>query len=165
MKKFFREFKKFITRGNVLDLAVGVIIGGAFGKIVTSLVNNIIMPVVSLVIGGINFADLKTVITPADEVVGTAENAIYWGAFIQNIVDFVIMAFVIFIIVKVVNRLSTVVEKTVEKTKQKILDKYGKEVEVEEEVAIVEPPKPTVEELLTDIKTILGNNTKTTEDK
>ncbi len=93
----FGEFKKFISRGNVIDLAVGVIIGGAFGKIVTSLVNDIIMPAVGIIIGGQNFEGLTVTI---------GEAVIKYGAFIQNIVDFLIVAFCIFIFVKVVNKLT-----------------------------------------------------------
>jgi len=95
-----KEFKEFALKGNVLDLAVGVIIGGAFGKIVSSLVNDIIMPVIGVLIGGVNFSDLKIVITPA--IGETAEVAILYGSFIQSIVDFLIIAFSIFIFVKVV---------------------------------------------------------------
>jgi large conductance mechanosensitive channel len=90
------EFKAFAMRGNVLDLAVGVIIGGAFGKIVSSLVGDIIMPIVGLFLGGINFADLSF-------TVGSA--VIKWGTFVQNIIDFIIIAFVIFMIVRGANKL------------------------------------------------------------
>lgn len=100
MKKFLTEFKEFISKGNVMDMAVAVIIGGAFGKIVTSLVNDIIMPLISLLTGGISVADWKWVITPADEANGVAESALNYGMFIQNIIDFLIIAFVIFIVLK-----------------------------------------------------------------
>ena len=90
------EFKAFAMRGNVLDLAVGVIIGGAFGKIVASLVNDILMPLIGLVLGGINFSELAFTF-------GSAE--IKWGLFIQAIIDFIIVAFVIFLIVRSANRL------------------------------------------------------------
>jgi len=96
-----KEFKKFALKGNVLDLAIGVIIGGAFGKIVTSLVNDIIMPIIGILLGGISFTDLKYVITPATEDV--AESAILYGTFIQSIVDFLIIAFSIFLFVKLIN--------------------------------------------------------------
>ena len=89
-----KDFKEFALKGNVLDLAVGVIIGGAFGKIVSSLVNDIIMPIIGIILGGINFRNLKYVITPAKENV--AESAIMYGAFIQSIIDFLIIAFSIF---------------------------------------------------------------------
>lgn len=98
----FNEFKKFAFKGNVIDLAVGVIIGGAFGKIVTSLVNDLIMPLIGIIIGGINFYDLKYVITPASGDV--AEAAIRYGAFIQSIVDFLIIAVSIFLFVKLMSK-------------------------------------------------------------
>ena len=89
-----KEFKEFVMRGNVLDLAVAVIIGGAFGKIISSLVNDILMPLIGLLLGGLNFSDLA--FTVGDAVVA-------WGAFVQAIVDFLIIAFVIFMIVKGAN--------------------------------------------------------------
>ena len=95
-----KEFKEFAMRGNVLDLAVAVIIGAAFGKIVTSLVNDIVMPIISIILGGVSFADLKYVITPA---VGDLEEvAIRYGAFLQAVIDFLIIAIVIFIFVKII---------------------------------------------------------------
>jgi len=96
----FKEFKEFAFKGNVIDLAVGVIIGGAFGKIVTSLVNDVLMPAIGLLLGGVSFTDLKYVITPAG--VGIEEAAIRYGAFIQSIVDFLIIAFSIFLFVKLI---------------------------------------------------------------
>jgi large conductance mechanosensitive channel len=93
-----KEFKEFALKGNVLDLAVAVIIGAAFGKIITSLVNDLLMPVIGILIGGVSFADLKYVITPASGDV--VEVAIRYGAFIQATVDFVIIAFSIFMIIK-----------------------------------------------------------------
>lgn len=98
-----KEFKAFVLRGNVVDLAVAVVIGGAFGKIVTSLVNDLIMPFIGIILGGVNFANLKYVITPASE--GVEEAAIRYGAFIQSIVDFVIIAFAIFMVIKMINRM------------------------------------------------------------
>ena len=89
-----KEFKEFVMRGNVLDMAVGVIIGGAFGKIVGSLVNDILMPLVGLLMGGVNFSELSV-------TVGSA--TIMWGLFLQTVVDFLIIAFVIFLIVKSAN--------------------------------------------------------------
>ena len=91
-----KEFKEFAMRGNVLDLAVAVIIGGAFGKIIASLVADVLMPLIGLVMGGVNFADLSF-------TVGAA--VVRWGAFVQSIVDFVIVAFVIFMIVRAMNRM------------------------------------------------------------
>ena len=91
-----KEFREFAIRGNVMDLAVAVIIGGAFGKIVTSLVDNILTPLIGLVMGGLDFSGLKTQIGGA---------VIEWGLFIQSIIDFVIIAFVIFLLVRAINRL------------------------------------------------------------
>lgn len=99
--KIVQEFKEFISRGSVVDMAVGIIIGTAFTAIVNSLVNDIIMPIVGLIIGGINFGDLKIVFTPASE--GVAESALYYGTFIQKIVDFLIIALVVFAMVKLIN--------------------------------------------------------------
>ena len=130
----FKEFKEFISKGNVMDLAVGVIIGGAFGKIVTSLVDDMIMPILWIILGKINFTALKLVITPAEG--DKPEVAVLYGSFIQNVVNFLIMAFVIFLMVKAVNKLR----------------KPAKKVEeVIEEI-------PTKEEtLLTEIRDILKN--------
>ena len=101
MKALMNEFKKFISRGNVVDMAVGVIMGSTFTKIVTSLVNDVMMPAIGLVIGNKSFAEFKYVITEATET--TAESAIYYGTFIQNIVDFLLVAIVVFTMVKLIN--------------------------------------------------------------
>ena len=98
-----KDFKEFALKGNVMDMAVGVIIGGAFGKIVASLVSDIIMPIISILIGGMNFNDLKYVITPASGDI--VESAIYYGTFIQTIVDFVIIAFSIFLFIRLFSNL------------------------------------------------------------
>ena len=103
-----QEFKKFISKGNVVDLAVGVIIGGAFGKIVSSLVNDILMPIIGALIGGIDFSNLSIKI---------GEAKITYGMFIQNIIDFLIIAFCVFIFVKIVNKISDVTSK-LEKNKE-----------------------------------------------
>lgn len=97
-----KEFKKFISRGNVIDLAVGVIIGGAFGKIVTSLVNDIIMPLIGIVLGGINFSNLTLKIKDA---------TINYGLFIQNIVDFFLISLCIFLMIKLINKIFSKEEK------------------------------------------------------
>lgn len=106
MKKFITDFKEFISKGNVIDMAVAVIIGGAFNKIVTSLVNDIIMPLISILVGGMNVTDWKWVIKEAvfDAAgnVVTAETAFAYGNFIQMIIDFLIIAFSIFVMLKVV---------------------------------------------------------------
>lgn len=100
MKAFFEEFKKFISRGNVMDMAVGIIIGGAFTAIVNSLVNDIIMPIVSLLTGGVDFSSLSITL-------GTGENAaaINYGAFISAIISFLLVGFALFIIIKALNKL------------------------------------------------------------
>jgi large conductance mechanosensitive channel len=103
---FVAEFKKFALRGNVVDQAVGVVIGAAFGKIVTSLVENIIMPPIGWLIGGIDFSDYKWVLKPADAVAKKAEVAIQYGVFINVLIQFLIVAVAIFIVVKAINRLT-----------------------------------------------------------
>jgi len=136
MSKFLSEFKNFAMRGNVVDMAVGVIIGGAFGKIVTSIVDDILMPPIGWLIGGVNFSDLKFEL-PAEEIGGVkmAAATINYGNFIQNTIDFLIVAFCIFLLVKVINKMS----------KKK-----------EEEPAA--PPAPSNEEkLLTEIRDLLKN--------
>lgn len=138
MKKFLTEFKEFAMRGNVVDMAVGVIIGGAFGKIVTSLVNDIIMPGVGVLTGGTNFSEFKFVIqqgvTNGTEVI-TPEVAITWGAFVQTIVDFLIIAFCIFVAIKAMNKF--------------------KKTEAAPEPAPEAPAAPTQEELLAEIRDLL----------
>ncbi len=99
----FEEFKKFAMRGNVLDLAIGVIIGGAFGKITTSLVNDLITPLLGLVLGRVDLTALKIVLRAANET--TAELAVTYGIFLQNILDFLIISFSIFMFVRLINRL------------------------------------------------------------
>jgi len=99
------EFKTFLMRGNVIDLAVGVVIGGAFGKIVSSLVDNIIMPPIGLLTGGVDFSDLKLVLKAADEAAKVPEVAISYGLFINTLIQFVIIGAAIFLVVKAINRL------------------------------------------------------------
>ena len=102
----FQEFKEFISRGNVVDLAVGVIIGAAFGKIVTSLVEQVVMPPIGLALGRVDFSNLKWVLAPEDPTTEAIEEvAIQYGAFINTVIQFVIVAFVIFLMVKGINRL------------------------------------------------------------
>lgn len=114
------EFKKFISNGNVIDLAVGVIIGGAFGKIVSSLVNDILMPIIGAIIGGIDFSNLSITIGKAK---------ITYGMFIQNVIDFLIIAFCIFIFIRAINKLTDMTHK-LEKGKKK--DKEEDKEEIQE---------------------------------
>jgi len=150
MKKFFEEFKKFAMRGNVIDLAVGVVIGGAFGKITTSIVNDIIMPVVGMLTGGIAFEDwkivLKEAVLDAEGAVKTAEVAIRYGNTIAIILDFIIVAFAVFCMVKAINGLHAKAEE---------LKKKEEEEAVVEEPAPEVPAAPTTEELLAEIRDLL----------
>ena len=118
---FCNEFKDFISRGNVLDMAVGVIVGSAFGKIVTSLVDNILMPLIGVIIGGYDFSNLAI-------KVGNAQ--IKYGIFIQNIIDFLIVALCLFIVVKTLNRLN-------EKVKKEKQEKENKEVKIDENLVVL----------------------------
>lgn len=122
MKKIVEEFKKFISKGNVIDLAVGVIIGGAFQKIVTSLVNDILMPVIGIIIGGHDFSNLTLKVKDA---------TINYGVFIQNILDFLIVAFCIFMVIKIFN---TIADNTKNKKKKEevVLKKSNEELLLEE---------------------------------
>ena len=150
MKKLFGEFKEFISRGNVLDMAVGVIIATAFGKITTSLVNDVVMPFIGWIFGGTDATQaLNITLTPAvyDEAGEVVKEAtvLGFGTFVSTIIDFIIIAFVVFIIVKSFN-----------KARQKAEERKKKE---EEEAAEEEaPPEPTNEELLlTEIRDLLKN--------
>ncbi|MDE5912579.1 MAG: large-conductance mechanosensitive channel protein MscL [Muribaculaceae bacterium] len=133
---FISDFKAFAMKGNIIDMAVGVIVGGAFGKIVSSLVNDIIMPVISILTGGDGFANLKYVITPesvSEAGVKVEEVAVKYGMFIQNVVDFLIIAFSIFVALRVIM-------------------KFKKK----EEAAPAPAPAPSKEEvLLTEIRDLL----------
>src|SRR5271155_572173 len=102
---FLKDFRAFIARGNVIDLAVGVIIGAAFGKIVSSLVDQVVMPPIGLITGGVDFSQLKIVLKAADAAAKKPEVAIAYGAFINTCIQFLIIAFVIFLIVQAVNTL------------------------------------------------------------
>ena len=129
-----KEFKEFAMRGNVVDLAVGVIIGAAFGKIVTSLVNDVIMPPIGYITGGIDFKNLKVIIRHGDPVKKIADVSINYGNFINTVIEFLIIAFCIFMVVKAINSLKK-----------------------EEEPAPVVEPEPTKEEvLLTEIRDLLA---------
>ncbi|MCC8117156.1 MAG: large-conductance mechanosensitive channel protein MscL [Bacteroidales bacterium] len=145
MSKFLQEFKEFAMKGNVIDMAVGVVIGAAFGKIVSSLVDDIIMPLVGVATGGMNFTDFKWIIQKA-VVDGTTQEVLKpevtlnWGSWIQTIVDFLIIAFCIFVAIKAINKL-----------------KREKPAEPEAPAA---PAGPTTEELLTQIRDLLAKNSK-----
>jgi large conductance mechanosensitive channel len=129
----FKEFREFIARGSVVDLAVGVVIGGAFGAIVKSLVDQIVMPPIGILTGGVDFSALKLVLKPAAGK--AAEVAISYGAFINTVIQFLIVAFVIFLLVKAINSLRR-----------------------EEAAAPAEPAAPTTSEaLLTEIRDLLKN--------
>lgn len=117
-----KEFKEFISRGNVVDLAVGVIVGGAFGKIVTSLVNDILMPFIGMLLGGIDFSNLSLTIKDAK---------ISYGMFIQNVIDFLIVAFCVFLFVKTINELAKLGHKNDKKKEN------GKDVVSETELSIL----------------------------
>lgn len=151
MKKFFADFKAFAMKGNIIDMAVGVVIGGAFGKIVTSFVADIITPLLGILLGNMSVADLKWVIKPevTEMVDGVAtvveeELALTYGNFIQNIIDFLIIALSIFIVLRIIMS----VKKAFEKKK-------------EEEAAAAPPPAPS-EELVTlrEIRDLLKENKK-----
>ena len=130
--KLVDEFKAFIMRGNVVDMAVGVIIGGAFGKIVTSLVNDIFMPILGMILGNVNFSSLE--IKLGEPVEGVEQAAIKYGMFIQEIVNFIIIAFCIFMFIKLINR-----------------------IQKKKEEAPAPAPEPTKEEvLLTEIRDALN---------
>lgn len=132
MKKFLQEFKEFAMRGNVMDMAVGVVVGGAFSKIVTSLVNDLVMPLLGLVIGKINFATLAVIFPPARE--GADPVVLAYGSFLQTVFEFLVIALCVFCAVRLINKLS---RKKKEEPKP-------------------EPPKgPTSEELLAEIRDLL----------
>ena len=139
MKKFFAEFKTFAMRGNVMDMAIGVIIGTAFGKITTSLVNDVFMPLIGLLIGGVDLGQLNIVLKPEvlDEAGQVVTEAVTLGIgnLLAVILDFIIVAFAMFLLVKAMNKLASLKKK--------------------EEEAPEEDPKPTSEELLTEIRDLL----------
>lgn len=152
MKDLIKEFKEFILRGNVVDMAVGVVVGNSFKSISTSLVDDIIMPAVGMLLGKVEFTDLEFVLQ--QEVLNTAGDvlvpsvAIRYGEFIQTIIDFLIVAAAVFVMIKVISVLSTI-----------RLKEQAKEEAVVEEVKeeVVEEVKPTSEELLAEIRDLLKN--------
>lgn len=143
----WKEFKEFAFKGNVIDMAIGVIIGGAFGKIVTSIVNDLVMPAIGYVLAGISFTDLKIVLSPAvlDAAgnVQTPETAIMYGNFIQQCVDFFIIALCIFFAVKFINKATSMAKKNEEEVPA-------------EEPAPEAPAAPTEAELLAEIRDLLA---------
>lgn len=149
MKKFFQEFKEFIAKGNVIDMAVAVIVGGAFKEIVNALVADIVMPLVSLATGGVSVEDWKWVITPTVVENGkevAAESALMYGHFIQTIIDFLIIALCIFVALKVILALQT-------KTRDLLHKKAEEEAAAEPEV-----PAETEMDVLKDIRELLRVN-------
>ncbi|VTU09189.1 large-conductance mechanosensitive channel [Actinobacillus porcinus] len=116
---FIKEFREFAVRGNVVDMAVGVIIGGAFGKIVSSLVGDIVMPVLGILTGSVDFKDLKIVL--AEAVGNTPAVTLNYGLFIQNVLDFIIIAFAIFMMVKGINKIKKPIEKASGPTQEQLL--------------------------------------------
>lgn len=164
MKKFFSEFGKFIKKGNVLDLAVAVIIGGAFGKIVASLVKDIITPLIGLVLGrGKSFENLKIVLEPAQfDGLGNliqAEHAITYGIFIQNILDFIVIALTVFTFVYIIGKAKAKAEAIA--NKKELEEKAASKIiedQVKAEQAEIDAKKPKVEDLLQDIKSLLEKN-------
>ncbi len=143
MKKFFEEFKAFAMRGNVVDMAVGVVIGGAFGKITTSIVNDIIMPLISMLTGGVDFTQwkwvLKEAVLDAEGAVVSAEVAVNYGNTIAIILDFIIIAFAVFCLVKALN--------SMRRKEEEPAPEPAPEPEA--------PPAPTAEELLGEIRDLL----------
>ena len=140
MKNFVNEFKAFISRGNVVDMAVGVIVGSAFTAIVNSLVKDVVTPCIGVLTGGVDFTQMKYVITPGTEEV--AEVAILYGNFIQAIINFIIIAFVVFCMVKMINSMRKKMEEAAKKE--------------EEAAPPPAPPAPSAEVvLLTEIRDLL----------
>jgi len=145
MKKgFFTEFKEFIMRGNVLDMAIGVIIASAFGKITTSLVNDVFMPLIGWIIGDFDLSKLNIVLSPAvtDAAGNITKNAVTIGigTFIVTIIDFLIIAFIVFMVIKTINKAQELAEKALKKKEEEAVEEIKEEVKA-----------PTTEELLTQI--------------
>lgn len=154
-QKTLREFKEFIFRGNVFDLAVGVIVGGAFGKITTSLVNDIIMPLVGVLLAGVDLKQLKLVIREAvlsaEGVVEVAEVAVTYGNFLQTILDFLIIAASVFVFVKISKHIR-------EKAEKRKAEEAAAKAAAEAAAKAKEPPappKPTELDMLTEIRDLL----------
>lgn len=176
MKKFFKEFKTFITRGNVLDMAVGIIVGGAFTAIITALVNNILTPLINWIPGADNTGALQVVLRDAitDDAGNVITEAIIidFGAVISAIISFLVTAFVLFLIIKTVNHVREKSEKLVEEYKKKQKEENG-ETEQAVEETVEQPPvpetpviaAPTSEQLLAEIRDLLkAQNTNIEKD-
>ena len=153
--KFWQEFKKFAFKGNVIDMAVGVVIGGVFQKVVTSLVNDIIMPPIGVLIGGVDFAELKIVLK---EAVGeTAAVTINYGNFIQTLINFFIVALTIFFVVKMLNKGKEIAQKKErEEAEAKAKAEAEAKAKAEAEAKAKEAEKPTTEQLLAEIRDLLA---------
>lgn len=159
---FFADFKKFISKGNIIDLSVAVVIGAAFNKITSSLVNDIIMPLISLLTGGVSVADWKWVIKPATYdsagVQLTAETALRYGVFIQALIDFLIIAFTIFVMLKIIVNSERGFKSFASKFKKK--HKLEQQAEQPAPAPAPEPKKiESQEDILRDIRTLLASNT------
>lgn len=161
--KFFKEFKEFITRGNVLDMAVGIIIGGAFTAIVTALTSQILQPVInwiiSAIVGGDGLEAAVTILKPAYDELGGIDlaNSIYidWGAFVAAIINFLLVALILFCIIKAVNGVHAKAEEAKAKREAEEAAKAAAEAPVEEAPAEPVAPAPTQEELLAEIRDLL----------
>ena len=161
MKKFFSDFKAFIAKGNIIDMAVGVVIGGAFSKIVSSLVNDIIMPAVGMLTGDVSVSDMKWILQEeikVDEVVTQAEIAIKYGNFIQLVIDFIIVAFCIFCVLRIIMRANQKLhEKELAEAEAKAKEEEEKKKLAEAAAAAEAAHKETVEDILRDIRESLKN--------
>jgi len=157
VKKFFTEFKVFIKKGNVVDLAIAFIIGAAFKEIVTSLVKDIITPVLSLILGEDGFANYKYVIREANPDAGITENAILYGNFIQSILDFLVVAFVIFVTIHMITKVKNKINED-ELMLQKQMEEEKRQLEEEKKKLAAQEPK--TEDLLKDIKELLNERLK-----
>ena len=153
MKKIIEEFKKFAFKGNVVDMAIGVIIGCAFGSIVNSLVSDIIMPLIGLLTGGLDFSSMQIVLKQAED--GTVENALKYGQFIQNIIYFFIVAISVFIAVKIIAKATSIANK--KKIEAEKAAAEAKRLEEEEK----KKNEVTPERLLTEIRDLLAAQSKT----
>lgn len=150
MKQFFKEFKEFAMKGNILDMAVGVVVGGAFKEIVTALVNNIINPLVGALTGKGTLADLKYVISPAvldatgAEVI--PENAVTYGVFLQSIIDFLIIAFSIFVVIKVMMNTEKKLQELMHKKKEEEAAAEEEAAPVEDEISVLKEIRDMLKE-------------------